>query len=84
MSTYDQLLARLSPAIRAEVSFIVNPRWIDQVYYLRTSTLRELQTTTLRIELASRLSPFVFPRQFTPVGFMYIIERGGSWGEDAS
>ena len=45
--------------MQAEVSFIVNARWIDQVWYLRTSTLRELQTTTLRIELASRLSPFV-------------------------
>ena len=33
------------PCVQAEVSFIVNARWIDQVWYLRTSTLRELQTT---------------------------------------
>jgi hypothetical protein len=75
-----QLLDNLSPAMQAEVSYKINSLWIEHVWYLNHLHLSNAaEHPGLRIELASRLSPFIFPPgEFCPTGFMYIIQRGSA------
>ena len=83
-----KLLSQLSPAMQAEISYTVNSQWIERVWYLRSAskdgfsrTSDGTSTSDLRIELAARLSPFVFPPgEFCPSGFMYAASaNAASW-----
>lgn len=70
----SQLLAKLSPAMRGEVSLMVNSRWVAKVWYLQRGAQLELL-----IEIASRLKPQVFaPWEFCPSGIMYVVQRGSA------
>ena len=78
------LLENLSPAMQAEISFLVNSRWVEKVWYLEPGLDSRAGSKAasghgLRMQLAAQLSPFVFPPgEFCPNGFMYIIQRGSA------
>ena len=77
MEVQDRLLEKLSPAMQAEISYLVNSKWVEQVWYLSMSSI--VMQHELRIELSASLHPFVFPPgEFCPSGFMYIVQRGSA------
>ena len=68
----NRLLAKLSPSMQGEVSWLVNQKWISRIWYLKAYA-----DTEMLIELAFNLLPRVFPPQeFCPSGNLYIIQRG--------
>ena len=77
MEVQDRLLDKLSPAMQAEISYLVNAKWVEQVWYLGMTSI--VGQHELRIELSASLHPFVFPPgEFCPSGFMYIVQRGNA------
>lgn len=68
----NRLLAKLSPSMQGEVSWLVNQKWISRIWYLKAHA-----DTEMLIELAFSLLPRVFsPQEFCPAGSLYIIQRG--------
>ena len=65
------LLELMSPALRSEVAWEVNKRWLSRVWFLEGASLSFL------VQLALVLKPVVFaPGEIAPIGPLYIVNRG--------
>jgi hypothetical protein len=66
-----ELLELMSPALRVEVAWEVNKRWLSRVWFLEGASLSFL------VQLALVLKPVVFaPGEIAPRGPLYIVNRG--------
>lgn len=84
------LLETMSPSLQWEVSWRINEKWLNRVWFLADAP------RSLLVQLSTRVSPLVFaPSEVVPSGKLYIVHRGlalhggrvlGSgkvWGEDS-
>lgn len=76
-SQQQELLRRLSPAMQGEVLVLINRRYFNAIWYVRS-----IAHPGVLMALSSALTPIVFPpSELTPAGFLYIIQRGSAyWG----
>ena len=83
------LMETMSPSLQAEVSWRVNRKWLDRIWFLRGAPFPFL------LRLSKRIRPLVLaPSEPAPPGQLYIINRGLAlyggrvlgagkvWGED--
>lgn len=84
------LLETMSPALQAEVSWTVNQRWLERVWFLADAP------QALVVQLSTCVAAQVFaPSETVPLGKLYIVHRGIAlyggrvltagkvWGEDS-
>lgn len=61
----------VSPALQHEVSWVVNAKWLERIWFLRGAPFAFL------LRLSKRIRPLVLaPSEPAPPGQLYIIKRG--------
>lgn len=84
------LLETMSPALQTEVSWMVNQKWLNGIWFLAEAP------QAFMVQLSTQISAQVFaPSETCPTGKLYIVHRGIAlyggrvltagrvWGEDA-
>ena len=86
----NELMQAMSPALQAEVSWHINHKWLERVWFLNGAP------SAFLLQLVKRIRPLVLaPSECAPPDHLYIINRGlalyggkvlrggGVYGEDA-